>query len=153
MLQTFRCWQAPPDRRGAMAANLPSIVLALLALSGVAGAAHAGNDFDGDRRADVFWRNTHTGTNTLWLGAKAASHRAMPRVADARWTVVGEGDFDGDGRSDLFWRNLGTGANSIWRSADASLPIATFAVSDLRWQVAGVADFDGDGRADVLWRH
>lgn len=113
--------------------------------------AQAVGDFDGDRNADVFWRDPLTGENLLTLGAFDPS--ALATVTDRHWTVVGAGDFDGDGRSDLLWRNGRTGANTIWRSAAHRTQLPVRAVTDTRWQVAGVGDFDGDGRADIVWRH
>ena len=45
------------------------------------------SDYDGDGRADLFWRNTRTGANTIWLGGRSGFRQAMPRVADAAWDV------------------------------------------------------------------
>jgi hypothetical protein len=109
-------------------------------------------DFNGDGKADLFWRNTATGANSIWLSANAANYQAARSVTDTAWVVAGVGDFNGDGKSDLFWRNTSTGSDSIWLSADANKYQASEA-RDLDWSVAGVADFTGDGKADILWRN
>lgn len=109
-------------------------------------------DFNGDGKADVFWRNTATGANSIWLSANASTYQSVRSVTDTAWVVAGIGDFNGDGKSDLFWRNVSTGSNSIWLSADANKYQAS-GTKEPEWSVAGVADFNGDGKADVLWRN
>jgi hypothetical protein len=128
---------------------------ALLVLSAMPALhAFAGtSDFDGDGRADVFWRNTTTGANVLWRSGDPATQQSVLGVTNARWTVVGTGDFDGDGNADLLWRNRATGANVIWRSANPATPRAMTSVPNLDWHVAGIGDFDGDGMSDVFWRN
>jgi hypothetical protein len=109
-------------------------------------------DFNGDGKADIFWRNTVTGTNSIWLSANSAAKMAVTAVAGSQWVVVGAGDFNGDGRSDVLWRNTNTGTNSIWLSANSRTPQVTTA-RETEWEVAGIADFDGDGKSDILWRN
>lgn len=111
------------------------------------------HDYDGDRRADLFWRHASTGRNTMWRSANSATSTPVATVASASWQPVAQGDFDGDGRSDLFWRNASTGANVIWRSGDAATPQAVTSVTNPDWRVVGTGDFDGDGRADLFWRN
>jgi carboxypeptidase T len=110
------------------------------------------HDFDGDRHADLFWRNSSNGHNVIWRAANSATTTAVAAIAPGQWSIVAEGDFDGDGRSDVFWRNSVTGQNSIWRSGNLATKQAVATVADLAWHVVGAADFDGDGHADVLWR-
>jgi carboxypeptidase T len=111
------------------------------------------HDFDGDRRADLFWRHASTGRNTIWRSADSATSTAVATVSNMSWQPVAEGDFDGDGRADLFWRNASTGANAIWRSGDAATSQAVTGVTNTAWRVVGAGDFDGDGRADLFWRN
>jgi len=105
------------------------------------------NDFDGDGRSDVLWRNT-AGNNNIWKSANSATAQYVTSVGTA-WRIVGVGDFDGDGKHDILWRS-GT-SNTIWRSANATTKLGVTSVGT-HWSVAGVGDFNGDGRSDILWR-
>ena len=111
------------------------------------------DDYDGDGKSDVFWRNTSTGANTIWMSANAATQQAAEAVTDQNWKIAGKGDFDGDGKADVFWRNASTGANTIWKSGNSATPQTVSAVADPGWKVGGVGDFDGDGKSDVFWRN
>ncbi len=77
-------------------------------------------DFDGDRRADLFWRNMRDGRNVAWRGGSPAASMPIVRVNDPAWRVAATGDYDGDGRSDLFWRHTVGGNTSVWPAANAS---------------------------------
>ena len=110
-------------------------------------------DFNNDGKADILWRNSKTGGNSIWLSGNVNTPLAIASVTNLAWKIVGVGDFNGDGRDDIFWRNASTGADAIWLSGNASTQQPATAVTNLRWFVAGVGDFDGDGRSDVLWRN
>ncbi|UHQ18764.1 FG-GAP-like repeat-containing protein [Lysobacter sp. KIS68-7] len=110
-------------------------------------------DFDGDGRADLFWRNTTTGQNTLWKSGNAATQQAMLGVTNQAWKVVGIGDFNGDGRADLAWRNTTDGQNTIWLSGNSATQRGMARVADQGWTVMGVGDFNKDGRDDLFWRN
>ena len=116
-----------------------------------AGRAH--NDFDGDGRSDILWRNGTTGADVAWKAGNSASTLAVATVADANWRIVGAGDFNGDGKSDAFWRNFADGSNAIWFSANSSTRQSVTTLSPSVWVLAGIGDFNGDGRDDVLWRN
>jgi hypothetical protein len=129
------------------------VVAGLLVLA--AAEAVAQQDFNGDGKADILWRNSTTGDVAIWLmnGASFASGGYIATI-DLKWQIVGVGDFDGDGKADILWRNTATGENVIWLMDGTSIransaPI--YPVSDINWQVVGVGDFDGDGKADILW--
>jgi cysteine-rich repeat protein len=113
----------------------------------------APQDFNGDGRSDVFWRNSSTGSNAIWKSANKATQQATAAVTSQSWKVVGVGDFNDDGKADVFWRNTSTGSNAIWRSANQATQQAVAAVTSQSWIVAGVGDFTGDGNADVMWRN
>src|SRR5947207_2151516 len=68
-------------------------------------------DFDGDRKADILWRNSSTGENYIYVmnGLTIASEGYLRTVVDQAWQVKGVGDFDGDGKADILWRNTVTG--------------------------------------------
>jgi len=73
------------------------------------------NDFNGDGKADVLWRNTANGAVAIWLmdGGRrlAASIIGTPPLV---WEVDTVEDYDGDGKSDLLWRNTANGVTVLW---------------------------------------
>jgi hypothetical protein len=115
--------------------------------------SHNRNDFDGDGKADVFWRNS-SGISAVWfMNGGAFGSGAYTSFADPSWTVGGSGDFNGDGKTDLLWRHT-SGLVAIWLMNGASIIALDYANPlDSSWTVAGVGDFNGDGKDDVLWRH
>lgn len=118
-------------------------------------------DFDGDLRADLFWRHSSSGALRLWLMnglARASETPTTPAaVTDLGWVVVGVGDFSGDGRPDVLWRHQLSGKNVVWVMNGAVREAGGFttpdAFTDLNWKMAGVGDYDQDGWPDILWRH
>jgi hypothetical protein len=48
-------------------------------------------DFDGDGKSDLFWRNSGTGDNAIWLSANAATFQWVATVPDLNWKVVAVG--------------------------------------------------------------
>lgn len=115
------------------------------------------NDFTGDGKADILWRNSATGGNLFWQmnGTTQTGSAWTDAVTDKNFKLVGIGDFDRDGQNDILWNHAVTGDNVIWRMngtkhiGDLKVDKAT----NLNWQIAGVADFDKDGRVDILWRN
>src|SRR2546427_184775 len=113
--------------------------------------------FDGDRKADILWRNSSTGENYLYPmnGLTIASEGFLRTVADLAWQVKGIGDFNGDHKADILWRNSSTGENYLYVMNGLSIASEGYlrTVADQAWQVKGIGDFDGDGKADILWRN
>ncbi|MET0807618.1 MAG: reprolysin-like metallopeptidase, partial [Pseudoxanthomonas sp.] len=66
------------------------------------------NDYDGDGKSDLYWRNTATGLNDQWImnGILISEISTVYRESDPNWIIAGSGDFNGDLRADVFWRNL-----------------------------------------------
>jgi hypothetical protein len=89
--------------------------------------------------ADIFWRNTATGNNSMWLmvGATVAASGTLPSVPDVNWKVARVADFDGDGMGDVVWRNAVTGSNSIWLMSGLQprITAALPAIADPNWQI------------------
>lgn len=124
-------------------------------------AGRLSNDFNGDGRSDIFWRETG-GAFTTWLGrgdGELINNDAAAYVAGVpnEWRIAGSGDFNGDGRSDILFRNDdGRFTNWLGRTDgglvnnDAAAYVEGVPTS---WRVAGVDDFNGDGRSDILWRN
>ncbi|WP_309611306.1 FG-GAP-like repeat-containing protein [Sphingomonas sp.] len=116
------------------------------------------DDFNGDGRSDILWRNDD-GSLGNWLGTANGGFTVNGGLligVSTSWHVAGTGDFNGDGRADILWRN-DSGELSDWlgntsggftpNNANASSSVAT------SWKIVGTGDFDGDGRDDILWRN
>ncbi|HEV7425400.1 MAG TPA: FG-GAP-like repeat-containing protein [Thermoanaerobaculia bacterium] len=117
--------------------------------------SHVRNDFNGDGKSDIIWRNT-AGDNHMWfLNANAiAGGGFLVNLPSPPWILAATGDFNGDGRSDLLWRNTSTGDTHIWLMNGTTISGGGF-VANLPpvWIVAGTGDFNGDGKADIIWRN
>jgi hypothetical protein len=74
------------------------------------------NDFNGDSKPDILWRNTVTGANAIWYmdGVNLVGIADLPALPSTSYALVGVGDFNGDSKPDILWRNTVTGANAIW---------------------------------------
>jgi peptidyl-Asp metalloendopeptidase len=138
--------------------GLSSSLSAKVAAKSLLGAKGNTNDYDGDGRADIHWRNLTTGQNDLWLmnGASIKSARTIYNEPNPNWYVVGSGDFNGDGRMDVLWRNTSTGQVYVQhQNAGVTLATSGFAptVADQKWQIVAIADFNDDNRSDLYWRN
>ena len=118
----------------------------------------AARDFNGDRYADLLWRNQQTGEVYLMLmngldivGSK--SIYAEPRVNE--WNIVAVGDLNGDQKADLVWWNSQTG--TVWGMLMDGFKIEQQGQShkelDTDWRIVSSGDYNGDGKDDLLWRH
>ncbi len=112
-------------------------------------------DFNGDCRSDILWRNSTSQQVYEWLmnGTTIASS-GSPSTPTSDWVIQGTGDFDGDGKSDILWRNTNSGEVYIWLmngTAIKSSGSPYTLTSD--WVIQGTGDFDGDGKSDILWRN
>ena len=69
------------------------------------------NDFNGDGKSDILWRNTGgalvdwTMNGSQITAGQALTYQGNPVGLDSSWTVAGIGDFNGDGKSDILWRD------------------------------------------------
>ncbi len=122
-----------------------------------ASASAAAADFTGDGRADIFWRNTLTGNNSIWEmnGSGFMGSIDLQLQGNPNWQAVGAADLTGDGKADILWRNKRNGRNLV-TEMDGTAIKDNIAIKRLRnraWIVSGISDFTGDGKADILWRH
>jgi uncharacterized delta-60 repeat protein len=111
-------------------------------------------DFNGDRKADLVWRNANDGSVYVWMldGTTVVSAES-PGAVGLEWALAGAADLDGDGRSDLVFRHSTTGQVYAWlMSGGTILSQGPIANPGPEWQIVDLADFDGDGKADILWR-
>ena len=92
-------------------------------------------DFNGDGKADVFWRNSATGANSVWLSGNSATAYSTAAITDANWQVAAIGDYNGDGRGDVLWHHLVTGNNAVWYSGSPSTTATLPRVADTNWQI------------------
>lgn len=118
----------------------------------------ARNDFNGDRKSDVYWRNTANGLTSLWQmdAASVAFSTIVHQEPNQSWVVVATADFTGDGKSDVLWRNMATGENYLHVMNGAQVAAGSGAlptVSDLAWKIVAVGDFNADGSSDIYWRN
>jgi hypothetical protein len=130
----------------------------LTAFPTLAASAATHNDFDGDGRSDLLWRNAENGFDVIWPNAASAAARNIQRVSNLDWRIAGCGDFDGDQHADILWRNRATGAMVIWYagSSDRKQTVRFDWGTYLEmpdWEIASIGDFDGDQVSDVLWRN
>jgi hypothetical protein len=137
-------WNVSPDLRVTSASTTTAVQKA------------ARNDFSGDGKSDVIWRNG-AGQIALWEfdGTALASTTVAGTLSDANYKVVGAGDVNGTGRSELILRHE-TGGSMAWWEMNNGAVSSTRVVAvlnDLNWRVQAVDDFDGDGTADILFRH
>lgn len=115
------------------------------------------NDFNGDGKSDILWRNANTGANRIWLmnGATRLSTASLPTIAASTYLLVGgSADFTGDGRADIFWHNPVNGTNILWKMSGTAVvqTINLYTSPDLVWEAAATGDFNSDGATDILWR-
>ncbi len=114
-------------------------------------------DLTGDGMADILWRSTRDGHNTLWqmntttLGLESR----IKQLNNTDWKLVGTGDFTGDGQNDILWRNTSDGRNRVWEmdGADFVQRIDLKTLVSQKWQVVGVGDMTGDGWNEIVWRN
>jgi RHS repeat-associated protein len=117
---------------------------------------HPKNDFDGDGKSDLLWRDS-AGDIAVWLmnGRAVSVYGTVATLVDQQWKIVGAGDFSGDGKWDFLWRHAVTGDVAVWHMSGQTLVSGTVIgnVSDLNWKVVAIGDFNGDGKSDILWRN
>lgn len=137
--------------------NLNAALLLCLG-SVLAGNAQAAQlDLNGDKTADMLWRDAQTNQYYAYH-MQADGQRSValqPHAFDSDWSVAAQGDFSGDGRGELWMRNHVTGQNYILMRNHGSNDYIEHPINIVptEWNIVGVADFNADGHDDLLWRN
>jgi FG-GAP-like repeat len=107
------------------------------------------NDFNGDGKSDLLWRNTD-GSLALWQMNGSTATPSSIGALPAGWTTAGTGDFNGDGKADMLLSNA-NGSVATWQMNGSKVSkgniIGTLGAG---WSISGTGDFNGDGTNDVL---
>ncbi len=118
----------------------------------------AKESLNGDKFADLVWRNFKTGKDAMWEMTgfdKAAGVTALKNVNNTTWYIAAVGDFNKDGHNDLFWRNAFDGQNKVWLMNGSNfVSVKTLrTVPNQNLSVGGLGDINNDGNIDILWRN
>ncbi|APV50800.1 hypothetical protein BWI17_14555 [Betaproteobacteria bacterium GR16-43] len=110
-------------------------------------------DFDGNRNADLLWRNTD-GRQAIWL-MDGITSTSMAEIigAGTGWMVTNVADFDGNGKTDLVWEHT-DGRIAIYLM-NGTTPTSTVQILNAGggWTVTHTPDLNGDGKADLIFRN
>jgi FG-GAP-like repeat len=134
---------------GTLSQNLPNYSDISGAASIVPLTVPVRNDFNGDGKSDLLWRNTD-GSLALWQMNGSTATPSSIGALPSGWTTAGTGDFNGDGKADMLLSNA-NGSVATWQMNGSKVSkgniIGTLGAG---WSVAGTGDFNGDGTNDVL---
>ncbi|MFC0676877.1 reprolysin-like metallopeptidase [Lysobacter korlensis] len=112
------------------------------------------NDLNGDRKADIVWRNAANELQAHWIMSGPARAAVAYKAVSSIYRIIETGDFDGDGRADLLWTNNTNDLLWIWRSrGDGQYDVHFVDGYPPGWTVEGVTDLNGDGKSDLVWRN
>ena len=95
------------------------------------------NDFNGDGKADVLWRNDKTGNTVIWLmdGNTRLDSQFIGRPS-LDWLIVKIEDYNGDGKADIMWRHTGNGNTVVWLMDGTSMMSArSIGAPNTDWKV------------------
>jgi hypothetical protein len=110
-------------------------------------------DFNGDGKTDLFWRNSLTGENAIWLmeGDRLMEGLFVASVKKPATAVLG--DFNNDQKTDILWHIPAEGVVSLWEMNGIAVA-QTRLLQPLgeEWSPK-VGDFNGDRQMDLLWRN
>jgi alkaline phosphatase len=110
------------------------------------------NDFNGDGKSDILWRNTDGSVATWTMNGSTPTAGSVGALA-AGWTIAGTGDFSGDKKADVLLTNT-NGSVSTWAMNGSTVATAKqLGTLGAGWSIAGTGDFNGDGTSDVLFKH
>ena len=114
-------------------------------------------DFNGDKKADILWRNYANGLNAVWYmnGVTRTATVYLTTVTDTNWHIAGTCDVNGDGKVDILWRHYSSGLNAVWYMDGVTRTATVYltTVTDTNWHIVGTVDSTGTGNVFILWRH
>lgn len=110
------------------------------------------NDFNGDGRPDLLWRDDADGFTQVWFlnnavwstpGVNITTATGALVLVGAPWHVVGTNDFNHDGKPDILWRDETHGLTHVWTmngttrlgGANVTFPDGTNTVVGAPWTV------------------
>jgi FG-GAP-like repeat/Cysteine-rich secretory protein family/FG-GAP repeat len=112
------------------------------------------NDFGGDSKSDILWRNTNGQVYSYQMNGLSVSSEASLGSVSTDWQISGTGDFNGDGKADILWRNTTSGEVYGWKmNGNTKIGEGSIRTVGNDWQISGTGDFNGDGKTDILWRN
>jgi phosphodiesterase/alkaline phosphatase D-like protein len=131
------------------AANPVRSILSFSVDASVAPAAAVRNDFNGDGKSEILWRNTDGSVATWSMNGSTPTAGGIGALP-AGWTIAGTGDFSGDKNADILLTNT-DGRVSTWQVSGSTVAAAKqIGTLGAGWSIAGTGDFNGDGTSDVL---
>jgi serralysin len=110
------------------------------------------DDFNGDGRSDILWRQASTGSVFEYQMSGFQTTAVGYIGGNQDWSIIGTGDFNGDGRSDILWRQASTGSVFEYQMNGFQTTAVGYVGGNQDWSIIGTGDFNGDGRSDILWR-
>jgi hypothetical protein len=113
------------------------------------------NDFNGDGKTDIVWRNMSTGETVVWyMDGVTFTGSGWLGTIDPVWEIAGVADFNNDTKPDIVWRNSSDGGTVVWYMDGVTfIGSGWLGTIDPVWEIAGVADFNNDTKPDILWRN
>jgi uncharacterized protein YkwD len=111
------------------------------------------NDFNGDRKTDILWRNNDRSL-ALWQMNGSTATPSSIGIVPLGWTIAGTSDFNGDSKADILLSNT-NGAVATWEMNGSIVSKTNTLSSTLTsgWSLAGTSDFNGDSNAEILLRN
>jgi Ca2+-binding RTX toxin-like protein len=110
------------------------------------------NDFNGDGKSDILWRNTDGSIAQWQMNGTTVTPKAVGSLTDD-WTIAGSADFNGDGKADMLLSNT-NGSIATWQLNGSTVTQSSMIGSiSPDWKIAGTDDFNGDGKSDLLFQN
>jgi hypothetical protein len=110
------------------------------------------NDFNGDGKSDILWRNIDGNVATWHLDGSTVTAAGKGKLTSD--VIAGTGDFNGDKVADALL--VGTNGTVFQWQLNGSPVITTKSIGatlTTGWSIAGTGDFNADGTSDVLLKH